>query len=155
MTRMLLPKAALAALVGWGVLGGVAQAGEWGPWPRTPSNLTELPPGHPPVYSGPVKHPVWDRITRCRPLGCWSSFNGYGCGSLRSEMAFIFGSCRTFYLEPCLKGPPPSSLPPWAGPESGYQGAGPDAVPGYTDGGGGPAGPQGGFPTARRSRCHC
>jgi hypothetical protein len=35
-------------------------------------------------------------------------------------MGFLFGGCRTFFSEPCLKGAPPSALPPWAGRESGY-----------------------------------
>ena len=45
------------------------------------------------------------------PVPCWASHNGYGCGSFRSESTFIFGSCRAFFGEPCLNGPPP---PPWA-----------------------------------------
>lgn len=44
------------------------------------------------------------------PAPCWASHNGYGCGTLRSEGVFIFGSCREFFGEPCLNGPPP---PPW------------------------------------------
>ncbi|HVS37042.1 MAG TPA: hypothetical protein VMS17_15890 [Gemmataceae bacterium] len=43
-------------------------------------------------------------------FGCWASHNGYSCGSLQSEGTFIFGSCRQFFGDPCLKGPPP---PPW------------------------------------------
>jgi hypothetical protein len=70
------------------------------------------------VDSSPSKRPIHDWWHRGRPLGCWASFNGYGCSSLCSELAFIFGSCRTFYREPCLKGAPPSPLPPdiWAPP---------------------------------------
>jgi hypothetical protein len=29
-----------------------------------------------------------------------------GCPSLCSELTFIFGSCRTFFMEPCLPHPP-------------------------------------------------
>lgn len=46
-----------------------------------------------------------------RPLGCWASHNCPTCGSLKSECIFLFGSCRQFFGEPCLKGPPP--LPPY------------------------------------------
>lgn len=96
-------------------------------FPKTPPGANELPPGHPPVDSSPSKKPLRDFFRFGRPLGCWSSFNGYGCGSLKSDAAFIFGSCRTFFGEPCLKGAPPSPLPPWAGEESGYRQAGPQS----------------------------
>ena len=46
-----------------------------------------------------------------QPLGCYAHHNDYSCGSLHSECTFLFGSCRQFYGEPCLKGPPP--LPPY------------------------------------------
>jgi hypothetical protein len=38
---------------------------------------------------------------------CWSHHNRLGCGSANSDLTFIFGSCRTFFGEPCLPGPPP------------------------------------------------
>ena len=95
------------------------------PFPRTPAAATELPPGYPPVDSSKVPNPVRARFQTGRPLGCWSSFNGYGCTSLKSSLVFIFGSCRDFYAEPCLKGPPPSALPPWAGTRPGAGGTAP------------------------------
>lgn len=42
-----------------------------------------------------------------RQLGCWSHHNAFLCGSFRSEFRFIWGSCRSFFLEPCMKTPPP------------------------------------------------
>src|SRR5947209_11225228 len=33
---------------------------------------------------------------------CYTHHNTLGCGNFPSEMAFIFGSCRTFYVEPCM-----------------------------------------------------
>lgn len=93
-----------------------------GYYPRTPPGANELPPGYPPVDNSPSKTPIRDWYHQGRPLGCWASFNNYTCSSLPSTLSFIFGSCRTFYGEPCLKGAPPSALPPWAGPESGYHG---------------------------------
>ena len=57
------------------------------------------------------KHPVLRLMHVHLPLTCWSTHNGYSCGSLRSEGVFIFGSCREFFGEPCIKGPPP---PPWS-----------------------------------------
>jgi hypothetical protein len=42
-----------------------------------------------------------------RPCGCWQHHNcDYNCSSLDSELIFIFGGCRQWYGEPCLKGPP-------------------------------------------------
>lgn len=42
-----------------------------------------------------------------RNKGCWAHINSLGCGSLHSDLTFIFGSCRTFFGEPCLPGPCP------------------------------------------------
>jgi hypothetical protein len=39
---------------------------------------------------------------------CWTTHNRFGCGTLQSECTFIFGSCRAFYGQPCLRGPPDS-----------------------------------------------
>jgi hypothetical protein len=55
------------------------------------------------------QHPVCDWI-KSRPLYCWASHNKMGCGSLKSECTFLFGSCREFFGEPCYKGPPPNPL---------------------------------------------
>jgi hypothetical protein len=112
-------RAALAAALGLGVWAGLARAAG----PKIPNGMTELPPGVAP------EPPGW--FQRHFGLGCWASFNGYGCSSLHSELAFIFGSCRTFYSEPCLKGPPPSPLPPWAGQvQPGQPGSGQQAPEG-------------------------
>jgi hypothetical protein len=40
-------------------------------------------------------------------VGCYSHYNDFTCGSLRSDCRFIFGSCRQFFGERCIKGPPP------------------------------------------------
>src|SRR5262249_18609956 len=44
-------------------------------------------------------------------FGRYGDFNDYACGSLRSDLVFLFGSCRWFYGERCIKGPPPSPVP--------------------------------------------
>jgi hypothetical protein len=130
MDRKRLVRVVLSMLIGWGVWAGLARAGapeERDPaatlpnyYPKTPPDANVLPPGYPPVDNSPKKFPIAHALFYHRPVGCWSSFNAYSCSSLKSEVGFIFGSCRTFYSEPCLKGPPPSPLPPWAGQESGY-----------------------------------
>jgi hypothetical protein len=38
-------------------------------------------------------------------LGCYTTHNSPGCGSLHSELTFIFGSCRQFFGEPCFARP--------------------------------------------------
>jgi hypothetical protein len=123
-------------LSGWGGVdriwaGDSSLPGGRGYFPKTPANATELPPGLPPVDSSPSKYPLYDWARYHRPLGCWASFNGYGCSSLHSELAFVFGSCRTFFGEPCLKGAPPSPLPPAGGPPP----VGPYAPGAYIKGG--------------------
>ncbi len=88
---------------------------------------------HPYAIDPNKPHPVLAALHVHLPLTCWASHNGYSCGSFRSEATFLFGSCRQFYGDPCLKGPPP---PPWS-PESrippgaaGAAGAGDGAAPG-------------------------
>src|SRR5262245_59666940 len=120
MVRMQLARIVFVTVLGWGLSTGLTRAQTLGPFPRTPPQAIELPPGVPPVDSSPSKRPFLDWCKKGRPLGCWGSLNGYGCSSLHSELGFIFGSVRTYFGEPCLKGAPPSALPPWAGPVSGY-----------------------------------
>src|SRR5262249_21952277 len=51
------------------------------------------------------------------PPGCYAHFNDYSCGNLRSEWVFVFGSCRDFFGEACLKRPPElAPLPPRPAP---------------------------------------
>jgi hypothetical protein len=47
-------------------------------------------------------------------LGCWSHMNRPTCSSLWSELTFAFGSCRTWFGEPCLQRAPemPMPIPP-------------------------------------------
>jgi hypothetical protein len=45
------------------------------------------------------------------PICCWANHNTLGCGNFVSEFNFVFGSCRTFYGEPCFRGPPPPPVP--------------------------------------------
>lgn len=33
---------------------------------------------------------------------CASNLDWYGCGGIRSQYDFVFGSCRTFFGEPCV-----------------------------------------------------
>ena len=66
-----------------------------------------------PENTGHRKHRLGAWL-RDHPWYCWASINSVGCGSLKSECDFVFGSCRRFFGEPCLKGPPPP-VPPWYG----------------------------------------
>jgi hypothetical protein len=68
-------------------------------------------------HPGPV-------CTWLRGLGCWSHHNCYCCGSFYSEWVFVFGSCKEFFGEPCLKAPPPMLLPPGYPSDGGAGGAG-------------------------------
>ncbi len=68
---------------------------------------------HPYVVSPAKPHPV---LNFFHIPGCWASHNGYSCSSFQSENIFLFGSCRAFFGEPCLNGPPPPPWDPEAGP---------------------------------------
>ena len=65
---------------------------------------------HPYCIDPNKPHPVLKLLHVPVPLTCWSSHNNYSCGGIRSEGTFLWGSCRQFFSDPCLKGPPP---PPW------------------------------------------
>jgi hypothetical protein len=159
MRHLILPSLVLAALAGNPCRAQPWPVGPDGPFPRIHPGQTELPPGYPPVDNRPSPTPLKDYHRYGRPLGCWASFNGYNCGSLHSEMAFIFGSCRTFFGQPCLKSAPPSPLPPWAyygapgapPPGSSWPGAHPG---GMAPGAHGPGGAPQGVPTANGG-CSC
>jgi hypothetical protein len=86
-----------------------------GPPFYTPPNYPTLPVAT--ETSRPVR--VW--MQKCG-IGCWSHLSSVGCGSLRADWEFVFGSCRTFFGEPCQHGPqrvppgepmPPPNLAPW------------------------------------------
>jgi hypothetical protein len=62
-----------------------------------------VPPGNPPLRQRLLGGP--------RQWGCWSHHNLFGCGSIKSDLTFMFGSCRTFFGEPCLSPPPTGSGP--------------------------------------------
>src|SRR5262249_34727930 len=68
-------------------------------WVALPGDL-----GHPPKHNHCLAGWV-------RAVGCWAHHNSYTCGSLESECTFIFGSCRAFFGEPCLRTPPPMLVP--------------------------------------------
>jgi hypothetical protein len=126
MSRLILPSLLLAVLAG-GVCHAQGPQAPYGPFPRIHPGQTELPPGYPPVDNSPSPTPLRDYYRYGRPLGCWASFNGYSCTSLPATWTFMFGSCRDFFGEPCLKGPPPSPLPPYAEGDGGRMPPRPDA----------------------------
>jgi hypothetical protein len=51
------------------------------------------------------RHPIRDLYDGC---GCQHNNNDFGCSTIRSDLHFIFGSCRDFFGDPCQKGPPPA-----------------------------------------------
>lgn len=90
-----------------------------------PGSVVVVPaqPGPDPVLTDPAASPPpqatshgpfrWLSEWRAnRRFGCWTSYPEAGCGNFRSDLIFVFGSCRTFYREPCLQGPTPVPLPP-------------------------------------------
>jgi hypothetical protein len=67
---------------------------------------------------------VKEKMKNHLPLGCHGNFNDYSCSSLPAEYHFLFGSCRTFFGEACLKGPPPSPVPGFDPQALGLEGRG-------------------------------
>jgi hypothetical protein len=65
--------------------------------PLAPQPGPIAPPPPPPVARGPLH-----KLLNNHGLACASSFQAIGCGNFASEFAFIFGSCRTFFAQPCL-----------------------------------------------------
>ena len=88
--------------------------------PLTPPTMVGpafyIPPNYPHLQNNPAApRPLRTALQRIG-VGCWSHFNQLGCSNLRSETAFIFGSCRTFFGQPCQHGPqvvpPGEPMPP-------------------------------------------
>jgi hypothetical protein len=83
-----------------GVVGTpVAASSAWEPWAFAPGEGNY---GAPPPRPGFVKR-LWHGL----PCYCWADVNSAGCSNLKAECAFVFGSCRQFYGQPCYKGPAP------------------------------------------------
>jgi hypothetical protein len=127
-----------AVLLGLGMIAGISRADDARPMPSGPAAppvMEQTAPVQGPAFSSgdvilPEAAPVGDdpgrphsfgerlkaHIHKCLaanvPLFCWAHHNGLGCGNIKSECNFIFGSCRTFYGEPCFRGPPPPPVPP-------------------------------------------
>lgn len=59
----------------------------------------------PPVL--PAAHPRLNEKGYC----CASDLTWYGCGGVKAQLDFYFGSCRTFFGEPCLPNPPRAMIP--------------------------------------------
>ncbi len=105
--RLHFHRALLASILGLGVLAGLARAdGHHEPsyyrhaYTYQPQALLTSP-------QPPPKHFPWLHRTTAHPWSCWAHHNDYTTGSLKSNSIFIFGSSRTFFGEPCRKGPPP------------------------------------------------
>ena len=118
----------LAAVAAWVLVGRPAPA----------QNPVVVPPAGPPslytgtpnplFHPGPVEEPTEEPappyglvkkcLGKCKScmnkygLCCWSHHNALGCSNFEAEYRFIFGSCRTFYGEPCERRPP--ATPPGA-----------------------------------------
>jgi hypothetical protein len=68
-----------------------------------------IPPEAPPARAGHW----WQK-----PCGCFAAFNNVGCGNCRTHAIFIWGSCRQFFGQPCIKQVPAVPLPPGYGADA-------------------------------------
>ena len=80
--------------------------------PSAPGIIMDAP-GLEPLQPPPAPRP-YQRLLNSHGLGCASNFNQVGCGNFWSEFRFVFGSCRTFFGQPCIPNPP------HFGPGNGY-----------------------------------
>ena len=81
-----------------------------GPAPLAPAIVAEQPPmvryvAPIPADPGPGMRGSGGPLNR-HGYGCASHLDWYGCGGLRAQCNFMFGSCRTFFGEPCVPKPP-------------------------------------------------
>ena len=139
-------------------LAGLAAADEPVPYHGGDGQPVQVRQRHP-VVKWLHSRPIHSLINSEEPHGCYSHFNDYSCSSFDSECKFLFGGCRVFFGERCLKGPPPSPLPgfdihtlSWVSSDgrrgpSGY-GSWFDRQTGYVPGG------YGGFPSGHPG-CNC
>jgi hypothetical protein len=139
MTQRWFVRAALAAVLGLGAAGlaraqapapppnlepwAVIEYGSAGEPRQAPAPAAEAQAAHSKGLIRDWLHnrpkPVQDHVhdtMHAHGVGCWSHFNAYTCSSWKSECTFIFGSCREFFGEPCLPGPPQPPMPPGYGP---------------------------------------
>ncbi len=95
-TVILVPSTSGEVVVPYGDAKPAAPGIRLGAWPLSHSNAAAD------ANSAPVR----SKLNQCG-YWCKSNINWYGCGGIRSELQFVFGSCRTFFTEPCF---PPNGL---------------------------------------------
>ena len=101
-----LRKAALAIAIGLALLARGVKAQEPA---RTVSEFGPDPVLSPEPHGQPGRLKAWFQGYNCC---CASHHNDLGCTSGEAHWKFIFGSCRTFWMEPCPLGVSPYKLVP-------------------------------------------
>jgi hypothetical protein len=86
--------------------GTVYQGTDFDPYVSGPYGVPYIPvgPTPPPV---PARSGHWWK----KPCGCYANVNCEGCWNCKADYIFVFGSCRKFFSQPCLKEVPPVPLP--------------------------------------------
>src|SRR5262245_57250785 len=100
-----LRKGLLAVIGGLAVLAGTAKAQYEASTNMDAPNPYNQPP--PPGSTSRLKA-FFQRHNCC----CASHHNDLGCTGGDADCKFIFGSCRTFWGEPCARGPSPYKFVP-------------------------------------------
>jgi hypothetical protein len=99
-----LHKAFFALIAGLALTAGAAQAQQ----PTPGSNDAPDPYLQPPPGQASWLKASFQSHNCC----CASHHNDLGCTSGMADFKFIFGSCRTFWVEPCPQGPSPYNFVP-------------------------------------------
>jgi hypothetical protein len=126
-------RAVLALGVGLGIVTGLARAQIVMPPangsvpPATAPGAVIMPEPAPAPHPGdqPAQTRIQEHLHR-HGLQCFAEINSLGCGSLKSDCQFIFGSCHTFFGQPCL---------PQSPRDNGILGAQSYGIPGRARGG--------------------
>jgi hypothetical protein len=100
----------LMLAMGWWVQRLPAQA-PIAPAPAAPASAPCCASSQNPPADGQQLHQGLRRLLNRHGLCCQGSHDSPTCGSLHSELTFIFGSCRQFFGEPCLVPPRHNPVP--------------------------------------------
>jgi len=95
--------AALGLLLNVAIVSGQTPAP---PQPVIPSQGIMIIPDQEEAAPAPPKNRPWQKLFNSHGMCCASDFDDLACGSFWSECKFIFGSCRTFFREPCVPSSP-------------------------------------------------
>jgi hypothetical protein len=107
-------RAVLALVIGLGIVAGLVRGQDMRPMPGATASIPTASSravvgvqyaADPYPQAQSARPRIVEHLNR-QGLHCFATLGSLGCGSCKSECQFIFGSCRTFFGEPCIPQPP-------------------------------------------------